>query len=269
MKAGGGKVLMALGVVLALISGGVVFFITASASAGPKEIPMTNVVVAKNEIAERTIISDALLTVVSLPEETVPPGAVLKKEDLIDKFAKTKIYPKTPIQANQIAARKPGEAPVTQPTPAAAAGAAPATPPKVEEVAAAYSIEKGRTIVAVDYPEAAKLMSAGILRPGDKVDIYVRSAGVAGEQLALVYSNKEIKAFGNLNATDSKAAASPTLIFIDTPQNALILKFIETMNPYLLIRSADDGEDPRLTDLVTQTYICQRFRLQCALAAPR
>ena len=111
-------------------------------------------------------------------------------------------------------------------------------------------------------------MSAGILRPGDKVDIYVHSAGAAGDQLALVFSNKEIKAVGNLNATPDQAAG-PTLIFIDTPQNALVLKFIETMNPYLLIRSVDDGEDPRLTDLVTQPYVCQRFRLQCAVGAPR
>ena len=38
-------------------------------------------------------------------------------------------------------------------------------------------------------------------------------------------------------------------------------KFIESMNPFLLIRSADDGEDPRRTDLVTQEYMSARFGL--------
>lgn len=260
MKAGGGKVLMALGVVLALISGGVVFFVASTATAGPKEVVTKPVVVARNEIAERTIITDALLDIVVMPEDVIPPGAILKKEDVIDKFAKAKIYPRTAIFVDQIAARKPGDAPAVQPTPVGGAPA-PTTKPVVQDVTAAYTIEKGRTIVAVDYPEASKLISAGILRPGDKVDIYVKAPGASGEQLALIFSNKELKAVGNITQTD-KAAASPTLLFIDTPQNALVLKYIESMNPYLLIRSAEDGDDPRRTDLVTQDYIIARFGLQ-------
>jgi len=266
MKAGGGgKVLMMLGVVMALISGGVVFLLASTATTTAKEIPMKDVVVAINEILERAIITDALLTTVELPEASVPPGAVLKKEDLIDKFAKDKIYPKTPIQLTQIAARRPGDAPVIQPTPPPATGSTVKTP--VLDVTASYTLEKGRTMVAVDYPEASKLIVAGILRPKDRVDIYVKAPGVGGDQLALIFSNKEIHAIGDLKQTET-ATPSPTMLFIDTPQNALVLKFIETMNPFLLIRSAEDGEDPRRTDLVTQNYICQRFGLQC-VAAPR
>jgi Flp pilus assembly protein CpaB len=257
---GGGKVLMMLGVVLALISGGVVFVIASTATAGPKETPMTAIVVAANEIPERAIITDALLTTVEVPTASIPPGAVLKKEDLIDKFAKDKLYPKTPIQLTQIAARRPGEIPAVQPTQPPATGSTTKTP--VLDVTASYSLEKGRTMVAVDYPEASKLIVAGILRPKDRVDIYVRAPGIGGEQLALIFSNKEIHAIGDLKQTES-AAPSPTLLFIDTPQNALVFKFIEAMNPFLLIRSAEDGDDPRRTDLVTQNYVCQRFGLQC------
>lgn len=263
---GGGKVLMALGVVLALISGGVVFFIASTAPTGAKEIPTKSVVVARNEIPERAIITDALLEVIELPESTVPPGAVLRKEDLVDKFARDRIYARTPIQLTQIAARRPGDAPVVQPALPPAAAAPGGAKPVVLDVAAAYTLEKGRTMVAVDYPEASKLISAGILRPKDRVDIYVKAPGVGGEQLALIFSNKEIHAIGDLKQTDT-ASPSPTMLFVDTPQNALVLKFIETMNPFLLIRSAEDGDDPRRTDLVTQNYICQRFGLQCVGAA--
>lgn len=266
MKAGGGKVLMMLGVVLALISGGVVFVIASTATAGPKETPVKAIVVAKNEIPERGIITDALLEIVEYPETLIPPGAVLKKEDVVDKFAKDKISARYPIQSSQIAARKPGDAPVVQP-PAPSAGG-PTTKPVVMDVAAAYTLEKGRTMVAVDYPEAAKLIAAGILRPKDRVDIYVKAPGIGGDQLALIFSNKEVHAVGDIKQTET-AAATATLLFVDTPQNALVFKFIETMNPFLLIRSAEDGEDPRRTDLVTQSYVCQRFGLQCPPPGPR
>lgn len=230
---------------------------------------MTAIVVANNEIPERAIITDALLMTIEVPTANIPPGAVLKKEDLIDKFTRDKLYAKTPIQLTQIAARRPGEAPAVQPAaPPAPVGPGGTAPAKPLDVTASYVLEKGRTMVAVDYPEAAKLITAGILRPKDRVDIYVKAPGIGGDQLALIFSNKEIHAIGDLTKTDT-ASPSPTLLFIDTPQNALVFKFIETMNPFLLIRSAEDGEDPRRTDLVTQNYVCQRFGLQCLAPGAR
>ena len=262
MAKGSGKVLMALGVVLALISGGAVFWITSTATAAPPQILMKSVVVAKNEIAERTLLTDDLLDVVDLPETVIPPGAILgsDRDKLKDTFAKDKLYPRTPIQLPQVAAKKAGDAPQVQPT--AAAAGAPPKPVPTFDVSAPYTILKGQTIVPVEYPEAAKLITAGVLRPGDRVDIYARTAGACGEQMALVFPNKEIKAIGTYTQTTGAAASSPTLIFVDTPQNALVLKFLETMNPFLLIRSVEDQDDPRRTDLVTKDYVAARFGLQ-------
>ena len=268
MRKGGGKVLMALGVVLALLSGGVVFFIAStSAAAGSREIPMKAVLVTRTEIAERALITDDLLDVIQLPEDGIPPGAILGTEraKLKDTFAKTRIYARTPIQLSQVTARKPVEPPDLQPKPPGAPAVG--TPAPTFAVPVSALLEKGRTMVAVDYPEASKLISAGVLRPGDKVDIYVKTPGTSGDQLAMIFFNKEIKAIGSISQTD-QAAPSPTLLFIDSPQDALVLKFIESMNPFLLVRSVEDGGDARLTDPVTQDYIISRFHLQRP-AAPR
>ncbi|MBI2886154.1 MAG: flagella basal body P-ring formation protein FlgA [Chloroflexi bacterium] len=261
----GGTMLMAFGVVLALLAGGIVFFIASTATAPAAPIPTKEVVVARADISERTIITETQVQVVKMPEEVIPPGAVLKLEEVVGKFAKEKIRARTPVLGNHLATTgKPGEVPpTTQPAPAAAAGPGigGAKPAPAKLVDAAFTLDRGRVMVAVDYPEAAKLVSAGILRPGDKVDIYVKTAGVAGDQIALIFSNMEIKAIGDLSQTEEAKAASSTLIFVVTPQEAVVLKFLENLNPFFLLRAAGDEQVLR-TDLVTMDYIVARFGLQ-------
>lgn len=261
----GGTLLMAFGVVLSLLAGGIVFFIASTATAPAAPIPTKEVVVAAGaDIPERTLITQAQVQVVQMPESIIPGGAVLKLEDVVGKFAKEKIRARTAVIAAQLATTgKPGETPpIAQPSPAAASGA---KPPPVKLVDAAFTLDKGKVMVAVDYPEAAKLVSAGILRPGNKVDIYVKAPGVSSEQMALIFSNMEIKAIGDLTQTDETKAASSTLIFIVSPQDAVVLKYLETMNPFFLLRAAGDDQ-PLKTDLVTMDYIVARFGLQRALA---
>lgn len=265
-KRGGGTVLMALGVVLALISGGVVFFIAQTATAAPTEVPRKSIVVARVDIAERTIITKDLVLSKDWPIDVIPAKTILDFKDVENKFAREKIRAGNPILEGQIAT-KPGEPPpATQPGAAAGAagpGLGGGKPPPVKQVDAAYILDKGKTLVAVDYPEAAKLITAGLLRPGNKVDIYVRVAapgGVAGsEQFALLYPNLEIKAIGTLAQTE-EAAPSSTLIFMVPLQDAVVLKFLETMNPFLLVRAASDEQDYIKTDVVSLEYI--RSKLQ-------
>lgn len=261
-KAGGGKILMLLGVVLSIGAGLIVFFVTQTATAAPTEVPRKNVVVARTDIVERTLITPDLLRVAAMPEDIIPPGAVFKLEDVVNKFAKEKIHNGNAVLTTHLATTgKPGETPpAAQPIPPA-----PANPPPVKKVDAAFALEKGKTIVAVDYPEAAKLIATGILKPGNKVDIYVKTAGATSEQIALIYSNIEIKAIGNLSQTED-APPSPTMIFEVTPQDALVLKYLETMSPILLLRAAGDETVIR-TDLVTMEYIIARFQLQRPAAA--
>ena len=83
-----GTVLMALGVVLALISGAIVFLISQTATAAPVETPMVDVVVARVEIKERTKITADMLLEVKMPEGVRPRTAKTKKADVVDKWAR-------------------------------------------------------------------------------------------------------------------------------------------------------------------------------------
>jgi Flp pilus assembly protein CpaB len=200
---------------------------------------------------------------VSIPVDTVPRDSIDAMTKVINKFAKERVRPGQPILSPQIAETgKPGEErPQGLPGVAPAAPASGAPPPKT--VDAAFVVDKGKVMVAVDYPEAAKLVTAGVLRPGDKVDIYIKAPGINSDQIALIFSNIEIKAIGRLATAGGEAPPSPTLIFIVPPQDALVLKYLEGLGPFLLLRAAGDVETIR-TDLVTMDYLVQRFRLQRA-----
>ena len=265
--AGGGKVLMALGVALALIGGIIVFVIAQTSTSDVPVIPVKAIVVASIDIPERTKIAADQVRLIETPEAIVAqiPGAVLRVEDVADKWAKETIYAGTPVLGVQLAIIgdpderlpeiQPGQAPVPKVAP--------------ELIDAAFTLKKEETVVAVDYPEAVKLITAGILQPGDRVDIYVRAPWQEGEQIALIYPNMEIKAIGKLTQT-AQAAPSATLVFVVEPQVALYLKFIENMNPFLLLRAASsDPEDTEInTDIATIDQIYKEFQLQRAPGAP-
>lgn len=258
----GGTVLMALGVVLALLSGAVVFFISQTATAAPVETPMVDMVVARVEIKERTKFTADMLQVVKAPEAVRPRTAKTKVEDVVGQWARENIHqgasvldvslavtPETLAAATPVAEKGAGPSPI--------GGGQPAKPKLVD---AAFTLKPGQTMVAVDYPDAAKLVATGILQPGNKVDIYVKAPGLTSDQMALIYSNVEIKAIGDLTKTN-EATPSATLIFVVEPQQALVLKYLESLNPFLLIRAAGDDQVIR-TDLVTMDYIVSRFGLQ-------
>lgn len=257
----GGQILMAFGVVLALLAGGIVFVISQTATQpAAAEVVKKDVVVVLTEIPERTIIGDAQVKVEQWPENLIPPGAVAKAEDVVGKFAKTKLMPRLPVLGTQVAgiiksdekeasgATKPEAKPTTKTTP---------------QVSAAYVLEKGKVLVAVNYPGAAALVGSGAVKPGDRVDIAVQTEGASGVQIARIkdFRNIEIKALGTLAAGEAGVPGSTQFIFEVTPEEALILKFLETMNPFMLLRGAGDTEK-RDTNLITIDYIINLYGLQ-------
>ncbi len=260
-KAGNSKILMVLGLVLALISGGIVFVITQTSTSPAKPVLLQKIIVASRDIPERTVVTETMVREVNFLADDVPKDSIADRKEIINKFVKERVRAGQPILGSQLAVTgKPGEQPpqtvgVVPPAVPAAEAAKPRT------VDAAFSIDKGKVMVAVDYPGAAKLVTAGVLQPGDKVDIYVKAPGITSEQIALIFSNIEIKAIGKLSTAGGAASPSPTLIFVVPPQDALVLKYLETLEPFLLLRAAGDEETLR-TDLVTMDYLVARFRLQ-------
>ncbi|GEM_PF-2506331 len=280
-KKGGSKILMLLGIVLAVLAGGVVFVLANGAtSANNEPEPRKLVVVAKQDIPERSKLTLELLDTVNMPEGIIPPGAYLKLEDIADKkFAKTRLFPRVPITNLQTADTKPDETPPVVQGAVPGPAAKPAIPKLVE---ASFTLESGQTLVAVDYPEAAKLISAGLLRPGDRVNIFIKVAAGAGEQIAEVFPSNnpliqpqpkpmEIKAIGNFSQT-TEAAASTTMIFQVSAREAIVLKLLENLNPFFLVHPAVDKDNPTIrTDVMSSDQIQRAVGLGPAGggAAPR
>lgn len=259
----GGNILMALGVVLAVIGGGLAFVMTQTAvgNAQRVEVPKKDVVMAKADITEGTILTTDKLELVKWPEDVIPPGAITDMKDLQGKFAKVRIGARSPLNQSQIGGKDVDKL-ATQPAPAGQTTAAKG--PKVVEQE--YLLEKGQVLVAVTYPSASALIQAGAVKPGSRVDVIVRTPGATSDQIAPVFRNIQIRAIGSVNPDTEKAGN--TLIFAVPPQDALVLKYIEAMNPDLVLRSAADGpnENPG-TDLVTQDYIINKYKLQRPPAA--
>ncbi|MSQ27345.1 MAG: hypothetical protein EXR51_04300 [Dehalococcoidia bacterium] len=162
-KASNSKILMVLGLVLALISGGIVFVIAQTSTGSAKEVPLQKILVTAQDIPERTVVTAALIRELSVPVVDVPKDAIADRKEVVDKFVKERVRAGQPILGFQLAVTgKPGEQPPQTlpgvPPTAPATGAA-----KPRTVNAAFTVEKGKVMVAVDYPNASKLVLAGVL----------------------------------------------------------------------------------------------------------
>ena len=262
-KKGGSKVLLALGGALAFIAGVIVFVLANSATqSATTEEMKEQVVVARTEIPERAKLTRDLIDVVAMPVSLIPPNSIRKLEDVADKlYSKVRLYPRMPISLSQTAATKPEDVPTdVQPL------TGPAPKPAVAKlIEASFALEPGQTMVSVDYPEAAKLIAAGILKTGDRVNVFIKVPGAGGDQVAQVFPSNnraiqpngpkplEIKAIGTLAPllADAPAVPSATMIFAVTPQEAIILKLLETLNPFFLIQGAADKDNVLQTNVVT------------------
>ena len=253
----GGNILMALGVVLALIGGGLSFVMTQNAvgNAQRTEVKTGPVIVAKEDLPLGTIITSAKVQELQWPEGSIPPGTATKMEDLEGKFTKVRIVQRSPINVSEIAGKDLPKVAI-QPAPA---GQPPVKVPTT--VDPEFLLEKGQVLVAVDYPSAGAMIRAGAIKAGARVDIIVKTPGATSEQIAPIFRNIQIRGIGSVNPDGAGSGTGTTLIFAVEPQQALELKFLESMNPDLMLRAAGDS-DIRSTDLVTQDYILNKYRLQ-------
>lgn len=90
----GGRVLILLGLILAILSGVGVFVVLATATPGQAEIPRTRVVIATQPIAARTEITADQLMVTSWPVLTdfpVPPGSFEEPQSVVGKLSNAPI----------------------------------------------------------------------------------------------------------------------------------------------------------------------------------
>jgi len=99
------RLILILGVLLALVAGaGTFFYASSSQSAGPTAAPTTDVVVASREIPARTALAAADLKIAKVNSDVVPPAAIKDPKEAIGKVTLQPLSINEPVLPGKFAA---------------------------------------------------------------------------------------------------------------------------------------------------------------------
>jgi pilus assembly protein CpaB len=221
------------------------------------------VVVAAQDIPERTLIQPSMVTKREWPSTILPPGAHTRLDEVVGKYTLTRIVAGEVILPGRISeARETGEVALTIPP----------------------------GLVAVALPVSTVSGVGGALRPGDRVDVmisldiqmYDASGDKSEPQFTTLYTIQDVPvlrvsgvgeagssarpAQGQQQAATAQAGAGvlgsvTTLTLLVTPQDALLLKYARERGTIDLALRSPSFHDQVVTDPVYLDYIITRFQL--------
>lgn len=190
------------------------------------------VLVATADIPARTVLATSNLTSRTYPRELVPSGAIGRTPDAIGQTTVAPIPKGAVIVRDQLIAAGGNKG-------------------------ASVTLEKGTVLVA--FPTSDPLTLAGLVEPGDRVDILATLPGADGsKRTQTIVQNLVVVDVVRANATRSAA-----LTFIVEPQTALVLKNLRDAQYTidLSIRARADT-DPVKTTAVDSDYVQQRYGIR-------
>lgn len=246
----GGRTLVILGIVLALISGAAVFVVLATAEPQPVEVPTTRVIFAFQQIPERTEVTADQIGQVEWPLRIPTPiGAFAEPNEAIGKLARVPIYPGQPLVEQTLIDK---------------------SQLKENKSNAALILEPG--MVAVAFGVNVTSSVAGAIQAGDRVDLLVTlaaeqasatgSAGYFATQTTLQnVLILQVGAWPQGEGEESTKNASAAVVTVQlTEQDALALQHIDqtAANYSLALRAANDDQ-VFSNEPVTLEYINRRF----------
>lgn len=259
-----GRILVLLGLIMAVISAGLVFFLLASSS-GEEAAPVETrpVVVAIQPVPARSVIPPDAITVREWPVELIPTGALTDTADVANKLATTDIYQGQPIVRDMVVDKE------------AAAEELGTTAAQRSDVS--FLIEEGKVAMAFPVDEISSV--AGAIRPGDTVDIIVSfSASIQDlggtlppnlsrtsvNMTAFTLQNIEILRTSPWTAEDGEATGNMYTMLVDRQQAAILTYIRQYMTPVFVLRPAGD-EAVYQVEPVTMRYILTNYGLDRAL----
>lgn len=147
----GGRILVLLGIVLGVMTAGLVFVFLGTNTGNPPPPPQRSVVIALQNIPARSVISIDALTSVQYPEGIIPQGAFSSPQDIAGKLAIDNIYQGETILPPMIIDRSKvsGTDPIRSP--------------------ASYIIPENKVAMAFQITPLSGV--AGAIQPGDYVDM--------------------------------------------------------------------------------------------------
>jgi pilus assembly protein CpaB len=198
--------------------------VNATLSAGPPKMETTQVLVAAVDIPRGVVVMPAQVTTVEFPRHLTPPGAMTKKEDVLERAAITAIVKGEPLLDGKLAPKGAGR------------GLAALVPP-------------GMRAFTITTPNIASGV-AGFVLPGNKVDVLLTMTGDAndgtgGGSTTTLLQNLEIMAVDQRidapaeNKMDANQLRSVTLLV--TPDQAAKLDLGQNRGTlHLSLRNIED-----------------------------
>jgi Flp pilus assembly protein CpaB len=248
----GGRVLVILGMVLALVAGGGVYVVLANAEPQAVPVKTTKIVMSVQNIVERSEVAPEQVAPVDWPMTIpTPVGAFDKPADAVGKFAKVPIYSGQPLVSDMLIDK---------------------SELKDTHSNASLLLEKGN--VAIALPVTINSNVANAIQAGDRVDIlatFTAQPSATGNQAAgppLIAShhlmqNVLILQIGPWPSPDTKDQSGSQVAVVTlqlNEQDALVLKYaLENSNGLTLVLRPANEIELANPEPVTLDYINKRF----------
>ncbi len=244
----GGRILVLLGMVLALIAGAGIYVLLATAQPEAKPVEMTKLVMASQDIPERTEILVEQITEADWPVTLPTPiGAYAQPTEVAGKIAMTAIHPGQPIIDKMVMSKD-----------------------EIKDGGGNASLIVEPGYVAIPMVVTTSSNVANAIQVGDHVDVLAtftaqpvttQNAGPPQITTHRLLTDLLVIQVGPWAGTCGKAECTSTIVtFQVNEQDALVLKYsIEQSNGLtLVLRHANDHE-LWTVEPVTLEYINKRF----------
>ena len=239
-----------------------------SSAPGSDDVVTAPVVVARNDVPMRTLLADDVVVIRQMPPELVPVGAATMLEQVLGKINMSDL-----VMGEVVLTRRLAD-------------------PAKKGVDILFTMSEDKIVIAL--PGNDLMSRAGLLRPGDKVDILysLEMEAASGDGLVTfeALQNQEITAIvlpglaaeavgglggmvGSADAAEStggeggvnEVAGKVILLAVD-PQDALVLKHLKDAGGILdFALRVPTNEQFMRTEPVTEDYLIDRYQIETSI----
>jgi pilus assembly protein CpaB len=194
-------------------------------------VDTTDIVVARADIGTRAVLTADMLTVKPYPKALAPAGAITNQSDAVGQTTLAGIPAGAAIVRSQLVAAN-------------------------GKSGASVTLDKGKVLVA--YPTVDPLTVAGLVRPGDRIDLLATVTAGTGESARKTQTTLQNLEVIDVLITGTGASKASSLTFNVDHQVALVLKYLRDSQASVDVAVRSRAE----TELATTTGVDLAYLLQ-------
>ena len=196
----------------------------------------TEVVVAKADIAPRSVLTVEMVSTRTYPKNLVPTGALTNEADAIGQTSLSAVPAGAAVVRSQLVAAN-------------------------GRSGASVTLEKGKVLVA--FPTVDPLTLAGLVRPGDRIDVLATVSSGTGDTARKTQTTVQSLEVVDVLTSGTNAQKVASLTFVVDHQIALVLKYLRDTQATIDIAVRSRAEtEPASTTSVDLGYLLQTYGLK-------